>query len=75
MPLPWTPEFADAHFNLALTYEQLGRVEEAQRHWGAIWRSIPAEWAPIAREHLAGSLPQSGRPRAAVSCPNQAWST
>jgi tetratricopeptide (TPR) repeat protein len=51
-----TPDFADAHFNLALTCEQLGLVEEAQHHWRRYLDLDPAgEWAAIAREHLGGS--------------------
>jgi len=50
------PEFADAHFNLTLTCEQLGRVDEAERHWRRYLTLDPAgEWAAIAREHLSGS--------------------
>jgi len=48
------PEFADAHFNLALTCEQLERVEEARRHWQR-YLDPAGELAAIAREHLAGS--------------------
>jgi len=52
------PEFADAHFNLALTCEQLRRVEEALRYWRRYLALDPAgDWAAIAREHLAGSVP------------------
>jgi hypothetical protein len=50
------PTFADAHFNLATTCEQLGLVKEAQRHWQRYLALDPTgEWAAIAREHLAGS--------------------
>jgi len=49
------PGFADAHFNLALTCEQLGLVEEAQRHWQHYLALDPTgDWAAIAREHLPG---------------------
>ena len=50
------PDFADAHFNLALTCEQLELVEEAQRHWRRYLDLDPTgEWAAIAREHLGGT--------------------
>jgi tetratricopeptide (TPR) repeat protein len=51
-----TPDFADAYFNLALTCEELGLVEEAQRHWRRYLDLDPTgEWAAIAREHLGGA--------------------
>jgi hypothetical protein len=51
------PDFADAHFNLAHTCEQLGLVQEAQCHWLPDLDLGPAgEWAAIAREHLVGAL-------------------
>jgi tetratricopeptide (TPR) repeat protein len=50
------PNFADASFNLALTCEELGLVEEAQRHWRRYLELEPTgEWAAIAREHLGGT--------------------
>jgi tetratricopeptide (TPR) repeat protein len=50
------PDFADAYFNLALTCEELGLVDEAQRHWQRYLDLDPAgDWAAIAREHLGGS--------------------
>jgi len=58
MSPPWDLAFADAYFNLALTCEQLGLVEVAQRHWQRYLALDPAgEWAATAPEHLAGSLP------------------
>jgi len=51
------PEFADAHFNLALPCEQLGRWRRPSGTGSAIWPWTRAgEWA-IAPEHLAGSRP------------------
>jgi protein O-GlcNAc transferase len=47
------PDFPDAYFNLALPCEELGFVEEAQRHWRRYLELVPTgEWAAIARENL-----------------------
>jgi tetratricopeptide (TPR) repeat protein len=50
------PGNAKARFNLALTCEQLGLVEGAQRHRRRYLDLDPTgAWAAIAREHLGGS--------------------
>ncbi len=47
------PANPDAHFNLALCYEELDRHQEAIHHWQAFLRLAPTgEWAEIARCHL-----------------------
>lgn len=45
------PEYADAHFYLALTLEKLGLSSEARPHWRA-YRTIEprGEWARLARD-------------------------
>ena len=46
--------YADAHFNLALCYEKLGRKPEADRHWSAYVKLDPfSQWAEVARCHLS----------------------
>lgn len=48
------PEFADAHFNLALCYEKRGEKADAVRHWFAYLKLEPqSEGARIARQHLS----------------------
>jgi hypothetical protein len=50
------PDFADSHFNVALTCEQRGLVEEAPGRWRRYLALEPAgDWAAIAREHLPGA--------------------
>ena len=45
------PAYADAHFNLALTHEKLGRSSDANPHWVSYRRQAPkAEWVELARE-------------------------
>ena len=47
------PSFADAHFNLAMTLQELGQVDEARQHWEAYLKLDPeSKWAEIARRHL-----------------------
>jgi tetratricopeptide (TPR) repeat protein len=47
------PTFADAHYNLALCYEQAGRRREARSHWETYLRLDPhSEWAKVAKQHL-----------------------
>jgi tetratricopeptide (TPR) repeat protein len=47
------PSFADAHFNLAMVLEDLGRVDEAKKHWEAYLAfDSDTEWAEIARQRL-----------------------
>ncbi len=48
------PGFADAHFNLAMALEELGRREEARAHWESYLTLNPeGTWADIARRHLS----------------------
>jgi hypothetical protein len=43
---------------VATTCEHLGLVEEAQRHWQRyLALDLTGDWAAIARQHLAGSVP------------------
>ena len=45
--------FADAHFNLAMAYEQLGERGKARGHWKRYLDLEPqGTWADIARKHL-----------------------
>ena len=47
------PRFADAHFNLAMAYEQLGDTTEAKIFWKRYLEIEPTgTWADIARRHL-----------------------
>jgi tetratricopeptide (TPR) repeat protein len=47
------PSFADAHFNLAMTLQELKREDEARAHWEAYLKLDPeSKWAEIARRHL-----------------------
>ena len=49
-----SPDYADAHFNLAHCYEQLGRPAQAATHWNQYLKLDPvSEWAEIARRHLS----------------------
>ena len=36
--LELVPQYADAHYNLALAYERLGQTRKALRHWTAYTR-------------------------------------
>ena len=48
-----SPEYADAHFNMAVFLEKAGRFSEAHGHWLAYVELDPkSQWAEIAREHL-----------------------
>ena len=45
--------YADAHYNLALAYQNRGRALEALRHWRIYLKLDPAsQWAEIARREL-----------------------
>ena len=45
--------FADAHFNLAMAYEQLGEKAKARHHWRRYLDLEPnGTWAEIAKKHL-----------------------
>jgi tetratricopeptide (TPR) repeat protein len=47
------PEYADAHFHLARTLDELHRADEASRHWREFLRLAPeSPWAAVARERL-----------------------
>ena len=47
------PKFADAYFNLAMAYEQLGKPESARPFWKSYVELEPeGTWAEIARRHL-----------------------
>ena len=47
------PGFADAHFNLAMALEELGRRTEARPHWARYLELDPdGSWSEIARRYL-----------------------
>ena len=47
------PRFADAHFNLAMAYEQAGERARARPHWKRYLELEPTgTWADIARKHI-----------------------
>ncbi|HEY8086693.1 MAG TPA: tetratricopeptide repeat protein, partial [Polyangiaceae bacterium] len=49
------PRFADAHFNLAMAWEQVGERGRARPHWRKYLELEPSgTWADVAREHLKG---------------------
>ncbi len=46
-------DYANAHFHLARTLDELKRSDEATRHWQEFLRLAPeSPWAALAREHL-----------------------
>lgn len=50
------PRYADAHYNVADTLEDLGRIDEAREHWLEYLDLEPhGAWAEHARERLRGS--------------------
>ncbi len=50
------PDYADAHFHLARTLDELQRDEEAARHWREFLRLAPeSPWALTARQRLDAS--------------------
>jgi tetratricopeptide (TPR) repeat protein len=50
------PRYADAHYNVADTLEDLGRIDEAREHWLEYLELEPhGAWAEHARERLRGS--------------------
>lgn len=53
------PNHAHAHEVLALSAEQLGRAEEAERHWNEVLRIVPEH--ADAPAHLAELAEQAGR--------------
>ncbi len=45
------PDYAEAHFYLAVTLEKLGRPQQARGHWGRYRELAPdGEWVQLARE-------------------------
>ncbi len=47
------PRFADAHFNLAMAFEQIGERAKARPHWKRYLEIEPTgTWAEIAKQHL-----------------------
>ena len=48
-----SPDYADAHFNLAGALARAGRGDEAVRHWQRYLQlDAGSPWAKIARAHL-----------------------
>jgi tetratricopeptide (TPR) repeat protein len=48
------PNYADAHYNLALLYQGVQQPMKAVRHWSAYLKLDRAsQWATIARRELA----------------------
>jgi DNA-binding SARP family transcriptional activator len=48
-----SPDYADAHFNLAAALARTGRNEAAARHWQRYLQlDAGSPWARIARVHL-----------------------
>lgn len=47
------PDYADAHFHIARTLDELKRTDEATRHWREFLRLAPeSPWASAARQRL-----------------------
>jgi len=52
------PDYADAHFHLARTLDELNRAGEAARHWREFLRLAPeSPWASAARQRLNNEAP------------------
>ena len=52
------PDYPEVHFHLAGVLEQLGKKEEAARHWGCYLEyDQRGPWAEIARERLSNHAP------------------
>jgi len=52
--LAFHPDYADAHYHLAHTLDDLARTEEAETHWAAFLNLAPdSPWAVQARNRLA----------------------
>jgi tetratricopeptide (TPR) repeat protein len=52
--LRYHPDYADAHYHLARTFDELGRREDAEEHWRAFLALAPdSPWADHARSRLA----------------------
>ncbi len=53
--LRYHPQYADAHYHLARTLDQLGETDRAEAHWHAFLELAPeSPWADYARQRLAG---------------------
>jgi tetratricopeptide (TPR) repeat protein len=53
--LQYHPEYADVHYHLALTLDELKRPAEAEEHWREFLALSPdSPWAATARERLGG---------------------
>ena len=56
--LRFEPRYADAHWNLAETCEQLEKVDQAKRHWRAYLEEDPhSRSAEAVRRHLGEITP------------------
>lgn len=57
--LAYHPDYADAHYHLARTLDELGRRDEAEVHWRAFLEStVDSPWSDAACERLgASSIP------------------
>ncbi len=56
--LAYHPDYADAHYHLAQTFDELARSDEAEAHWRAFLELAPdSPWAEQARARLADTLP------------------
>lgn len=54
--LAYHPDYADAHYHLARTLDELGRREEAEVHWRAFLElTVDSPWAAAASERLGGA--------------------
>ena len=61
--LAYHGDYADVHYHLARTLDELGRRQQAQQHWKAFLELAPeSPWADEARGRL-GDLRDSGRNR------------
>lgn len=57
--LRFHPQYADAHYHLARTLDQLGRSQQACTHWQAFLELAPeSPWADYARTRLAQQSPR-----------------
>jgi len=56
--LAYHADYADVHYHLARTLDELARGDEAETHWRAFLDLAPdSPWADQARSRLAGRLP------------------
>ena len=54
--LAYHPDYADAHYHLARTLDELGRRDEAEVHWRAFLDlTVDSPWATTASERLAAA--------------------